>query len=158
MDLVAWNENLKREDDLLIGELNLSFLGVSTKVEVCFIQKESSPSPIQLETLNGYLNNSESIHSVVAEAIYVEYRASLLNYRRAIVSWGENPDELAPIISDKCELAPLLIYQTLFIQDSEVPGEFGMGFWSKWEQEHGLGVKFVGWELGQLDENSIHYQ
>lgn len=158
MELTSWFKRLCREDDLLVGELELSFLGVDTTVEICFIQRGKAPSRIQIETINGYLQHLVEIHSAAANSIYAQYNASLADYRRAFTEWGSEPDEFAPFLSKAYELAPLLTYQSLFIQDAETTGEFGMGFWSKWEQEHGVGVKFVNWELQQVDENSIHYQ
>jgi len=156
--LKEWLKSLRREDDLLIGEMDLSFLGNSNKVEICFIQDNDCPSLSQIDTLAGYIKDLDKFHCVSAKAIFDAYKESNDLYRGAFIEWGENPDEFAPIVSQKQELESLVIYQSLFIQASESPGEFGMGFWCRWDQEHGFGIKFVDWCINDIGENSIHFQ
>tara|TARA_R110000850_G_scaffold224615_4_gene350048 strand:- start:193 stop:492 length:300 start_codon:yes stop_codon:yes gene_type:complete len=65
MELTSWFNRLCRGGDLLVGELDLPFLGVETTVEICFIQRGKAPGRIQFESINGYLQkvDENSIHT-----------------------------------------------------------------------------------------------
>lgn len=152
-----WISALRQDDDLLVGNLSLPFLTQTEPVEVCFIGQESGVTEEQIATLSGYLAKADTIHQEALLRIFADYKISQESYRQAFREWGEDPDENAPRITRPEELATLLLYQTLFIPARTEVGTFGMGFWAKWEREHGIGLRYLEWKLSEAGENAIHF-
>ncbi|MCW8128680.1 DUF6985 domain-containing protein [Microbulbifer halophilus] len=157
-NLDEWLEGLRKEDDLLVGELHVPFLRQKELIEVCFVGQERAVTESQQNTLLGYLDRVDTIHKHTVERIFTDYQASVDIYRKAIQEWGEAPDENAPHVRSAEDLAPVLLYQSLFIPSWKGIGTFGMGFWAKWEVEHGVGLKFDGWRVSEAGENAVHFQ
>ncbi len=153
-----WLSTLKRDDDLLIGYLTLPFLQQSQSIEVSFVNVNTEPSEVQLNTLHVYMEKLESIHKEVIRYIFQEYQSTVQVYRAFFNELGEDANANAPIITASDQLSSLLLYQSFFIPEIEKSGLFGMGFWAKWEQEHGIGVRFESWKISEIGECSIHFQ
>ncbi|WP_447957402.1 DUF6985 domain-containing protein [Vreelandella sp. EE7] len=156
--LDQWLDGLLKEDDLLVGELQVPFLRQKEPIEICFIGQERMVTDSQLDTLRGYLERLDAVHQQTLERIFTDYQAGADSYRKAFQEWGEDPDENVPLVRSVEGLAPLLLYQSLFIPSWREIGTFGMGFWTKWEVEHGVGIKFERWQLSEAGENAIHFQ
>lgn len=157
-NLDEWLDGLRQEDDLLVGELQVSFLRQKESIEVCFVGQEGAVTESQLDTLRGYLERLDSIHQQAVERIFADYQAGADSYRKAFLEWGEDPNENVPLVRAAEELAPVLLYQSLFIPSWKEVGIFGMGFWAKWEVEHGVGLRFEGWRISDAGENAVHFQ
>ncbi|MEQ5834936.1 hypothetical protein [Marinobacter sp. NFXS9] len=153
-----WLRELRREDDLLVGELQIPFLDQEEPIEVCFVGQEGAVTEAQMSTLRSYLGRLDDLHQKAVERIFTEYQATVETYREAFREWKDDPDENAPYICAPEELASLLVYQTMFVPSSREVGTFGMGFWAKWEVEHGVGLRFEEWQITESGENSVHFQ
>lgn len=156
-NLAEWLEGLRKEDDLLVGELHVPFLQQKESIEVCFVGQKRAVTESQQKTLLGYLEQLDTIHQQAVERIFTDYQTNVDIYRRAFQEWGEDPDEHVPLINSAEDLAPILLYQSLFIPSWKDVGTFGMGFWAKWEVEHGVGIKFEGWRLLEAGGNAVHF-
>ena len=53
--LAEWLEGLRKEDDLLVGELHVPFLQQKESIEVCFVGQKRAVTESQQKTLLGYL-------------------------------------------------------------------------------------------------------
>ncbi|EAT11592.1 hypothetical protein HF888_12275 [Bermanella marisrubri] len=156
--LEEWLRSLRQEDDLLVGEIRVPFLSQEDPIEVCFVGQQSAVTDNQLNTMRGYLERVEDYHAKAVERIFNEYQATIEISREAFREWKENPDVSAPRIDKPDELASLLVYQSMFIPAWREVGTFGMGFWAKWEVEHGVGLRFEDWQISEAGENAVHFQ
>nr|WP_275978010.1 hypothetical protein [Idiomarina rhizosphaerae] len=143
---------------MLVGELHVPFLRQKESIEVCFVGQKRAVTESQQKTLLGYLEQIDTIHRQAVERISIDYQANVDIYRRAFQEWGEDPDVHAPLVNSAEDLAPVMLYQSLFIPSWKDLGTFGMGFWAKWEVEHGVGIKFESWRLLEAGENSVHFR
>lgn len=153
-----WFDSLKRDDDLLIGELVVPFLEQMMSIEVSLVCAEGQrPTSVQRKTVDGFASRYDRIYVEVLQGIFRQYQSVVHRYREAFLEWGEDPDENAPLIKDSSELRDLVILQRLFIPKVDIVGTFGLGFWSKWEREHGVGVRYVDWSLDEVGESEVHF-
>jgi hypothetical protein len=154
----GWFASLRKKDELFIGEIAIPFLGQKPAIEVWFeCPGRKKPSKVQRDTFEGYASETTRIHRDTLRRIFQRYQMVVKQYRTTFSEWGEDPDENAPLISKPSELSGLLVYQVLFIPDKRSTGTFGMGFWSKWEREHGVGVRYVNWSLDEVGNNEVHF-
>lgn len=156
--LNEWVKALRREDNCLAGSLSLPFGGRSVDVDVSIEVGETGvATDAQLATLGGLFERVSDIRGQVLDRVFGDYQKVVEKYRKAYREWGEDPDKNAPLVAGPEQLAPLLEPTSLFIPANYGAGTFGMGFWSRWEQEHGVGVQFVLWHLTDVGESAIHF-
>lgn len=151
-----WLSTLVREDDCLTGEWPMTFGGRKGMVTVSFVTGAGEPTGRQVNTLTTYLEREGELSAKALAAIFERYQRTVEKYRTAFREWGEDPDALAPMTTDPEELLPLLELQTMFVP-AEGEGAFGLGFWSRWEREHGIGVRFSGWKVAEAGDGEVHF-
>ena len=87
-------------------------------------------------------------------SIYKYYLSIMPEYRDI---YGEQADQYAPLINDKFDIGKLVSFRSVYFPYSFNSGDriAGLLFDCKWEEEHGLAVKFINEEIAEVGYQDI---
>lgn len=142
-------------DEFWTRKYETIFLGNIVKGELTIRGEiDEEIEKLQIEAFEQFSLNEKEIILNVEEKIFEYYCDIVEEYRDRL---GESADQYAPIIKEKQELENLLEFEAVYIPYSFNEDErvVGLLFESKWEPEHGLGVKIVNEEIVELGFQDI---
>lgn len=103
-------------------------------------KEESEFTAVQRQAYSQFLLNKEALTLQMEQAIYEYYQSVNGEYRGM---YEEESDVYAPIISDKSQLRGLIKPQSITLIDSSDDREINVLFKTKWDLEHGVGIKLI---------------
>lgn len=133
----------------------LPFLGIDRDISLVIDGDEDSDfEDSQYKAFESFEEVKSALMLGVENGLY-EYYQSNVSENRA--KFGEQADELSPIISSKEELNNLLKPKQVIVMESFELDDLNIGlvFEAKWEPELGIGVKLVNGKLVEIGHQDI---
>lgn len=145
-------DNLKFDGLFWKDKIELNLFGKRLQTGLLISGEQGSEiDSLQIKALECFINKMETLLRNSEDELFSHYQTQLQEYR---FQYGDQADELSPIVSNKKDFSKLLNIESVYVPFSYVEDELELGllFKSTYESEHGIAVKIVN---GSVDEVGI---
>ncbi len=135
--------NLIFDGDFWKREIEITLFERKLQTELIIVgESDGEFDSLQIEAFKDFQKNLIDILNSSEEELYSHYKNNLDEYRE---QYGDEADQLSPLVSSKKDFARLLTIESIYVPHSfsEDEKELGILFNSSYEIEHGIAVKIV---------------